>query len=189
MNDSTAGRLNSPEQSSLPAQDLATGDSGEVFLFCKFLASRRVGHRRGALVAAGTAKTAGTSPAARLVCDLRGTLRYNSGMIATKEALTKLTTVPSEQEAAIIVASLVAVGIDACYMGETTANFRVGVPGKVHVYVSEAEFEHARQLLNSQESHVANASADEEEKPSAIRQFAWKTLVLLILFLCLLMGM
>jgi hypothetical protein len=147
----------------------------------KFLASRRV-HP------SGTAKTAGTSPTARLVCDLRGTLPYNSGMIATGQALTKLTTVPSEQEAAIIVAALLEEGIDACYMGETTANFRVGVPGKIYVYVTEAHFVNARRVFDEREAATALNSHADDEITDTRGGWLWKSLVLLVLFLLLLIG-
>jgi hypothetical protein len=104
-------------------------------------------------------------------------------MLATDEALTKLTTVPSEQEAAIIVAALSDEEIDACYVGETTASFRVGVPGQVHVYVSEIEFDHARQVLST----TRTASLDEEpyeyDLPRPMRHFAWLVLFLLLLLL------
>jgi hypothetical protein len=110
-------------------------------------------------------------------------------MLATEESLTRLTTVPSEQEAAIIVAALNDEGIDACYMGETTANFRAGVPGQIHVYVSEAEFRHAKELLEATERSVDDQIHVEEDKPSAIRQLVWIALVLLVLFLMLLIGL
>ena len=108
-------------------------------------------------------------------------------MIATEEGLTKLTTVSSEQEAAIIVAALIDEGIDACYMGETTANFRVGVPGKVHVYVSEAELERARRLFEGHEAAAKSLSLEEDEAETG-GGWMWKSLVLLVLFLLLLIG-
>jgi uncharacterized membrane protein len=115
--------------------------------------------------------------------------RYNNRMIATDESLQRLTTVPSEQEAAIIVAVLIAEGIDACCMGETTANFRVGVPGKIHVYVSAGEVERARRIFEEREAAALESLTTDNDEADTASGWMWKALVLLALFLLLLIGM
>lgn len=107
-------------------------------------------------------------------------------MIATDDVLKKLTTVPSEQEAAIIVAALFDEGIDACYMGETTANFRVGVPGKVHVYVSETEYAHARGVFEAQESAADDEPSYDDDPSNTAWDVARRAAIWLILLLMLL---
>ncbi len=63
-----------------------------------------------------------------------------------------LTTVPTEAEAATIVAALDGGGIQARITGELTSGFRAEAPGDVRVLVREADLEQARELLHGLES-------------------------------------
>jgi hypothetical protein len=119
--------------------------------------------------------------------DFAAQSEYNNAMLATAEKLTKLTTVSNEQEAAILVATLQVAGIDACHMGETTANFRVGVPGQVHVFVAEKEFERAQHVFAEEEA-LQNTKSLEDDESGRTSSWGWKVLVLLVLFLLLLTG-
>jgi len=60
-----------------------------------------------------------------------------------------LTTVPSEAEAAMIVAKLDAHGIDAQIAGALTSAFRAEVPGRVSVMVRSSDLEAAQQAMQA----------------------------------------
>ena len=60
---------------------------------------------------------------------------------------TTLTRVPTEQEAAMIVAALADLGIEAHATGDITAGFRAGAPGYVQIQVRAVDLPQARQAL------------------------------------------
>ncbi len=60
---------------------------------------------------------------------------------------TTLTTVPTEQEAAMIVAALAARGVEAHAAGDFTAGFRAEAPGYVQIQVKAVDLPQARQAL------------------------------------------
>ncbi len=101
---------------------------------------------------------------------------------------TRLTTVTSEQEAAIIVAALAGQGIKANYAGDTTANFRVGVPGKVQVYVSTADLQNAIQKLQAlRETTFQELAEDEDSSPNSMPKFLRAVAVIILLLLLLIL--
>ena len=69
----------------------------------------------------------------------------------------RLTAAPHELGAGLIVAALEDAGIHAVMEGENTADFRVGLPGWVEVYVAEKDLARAQEILGrvqSENSHI-----------------------------------
>ena len=62
-----------------------------------------------------------------------------------------LTSVPSDLEAAAIVAALAARGVEASTTGGYTAGFRAEAPGNVNVIVRQEDLHRARQALAENE--------------------------------------
>jgi hypothetical protein len=60
-----------------------------------------------------------------------------------------LTTVPTEVQAALIVAALCEQGIEAQTIGELTSAFRAEVPGGVSILVRQADLNRARVVLQT----------------------------------------
>jgi len=74
-----------------------------------------------------------------------------------------LTTVPTEHEAAMIVALLAALGIKAHTTGDFTAGFRAEAPGSVQVQVKAVDLPQARQaLVELTQTEGRQESIDEE---------------------------
>jgi hypothetical protein len=67
-----------------------------------------------------------------------------------------LTSAPHEWGAGVIVSALEDEGIKATVVGENTADFRVGVPSWVPVYVAEKDLERARQILEKVQAENAD---------------------------------
>jgi len=63
------------------------------------------------------------------------------------EHLSKLTTVPTDMEASVIVAALNRAGIDATTTGGYTAGFKAEAPGVVAVMVAEPDLPMAQNTL------------------------------------------
>ena len=59
----------------------------------------------------------------------------------------RLISAPHESAAGMIVAELEDEGIKATMAGENTADFRIGVPGWVDVYVAEKDLPRAQEIL------------------------------------------
>ena len=60
-----------------------------------------------------------------------------------------LTTVPTEEQAAVIVAALDAQGIEAQAVGQLTSGFRAEAPGGVSVLVRQADLARAQTVLQA----------------------------------------
>jgi len=60
-----------------------------------------------------------------------------------------LTTVPTEVQAAVIVAALDAEGIEAQAVGQLTSGFRAEAPGGVRVLVRQADLARAQTVLQA----------------------------------------
>ena len=63
------------------------------------------------------------------------------------EHLAKLTSVPTEVEASVIVAALAERNIRATTTGEFTAGFRAEAPGWVQILVAEDDLQRAKEIL------------------------------------------
>jgi uncharacterized membrane protein len=72
-----------------------------------------------------------------------------------------LVSVPTEAEAAIIVAALDEEGVEAEATGGYTAAFTIAIPGEVQVVVRRTDLERARQILA--EVHHQSADSDFED--------------------------
>ncbi|MGI9429231.1 MAG: hypothetical protein ACR2NM_11280 [Bythopirellula sp.] len=99
-------------------------------------------------------------------------LRYNAMSLypALSEVMTDadntpetLVSVPNDLEAAMIVSTLAAHGVDATTSGEFTAGFRAEAPGDVKVLVRRSDLEQARHALDRV---VADTSAADENLTS-----------------------
>ncbi len=77
------------------------------------------------------------------------------------DSVVTLTSAPNEMVAGLIVAALEREGIKASMAGTSTAEFRVGAPEDVEVYVRAADLERAEQVLK--EAHYEFGEDDEEE--------------------------
>jgi hypothetical protein len=64
--------------------------------------------------------------------------------------IVRLTSVPTEREAAVLVAALETEGITSSMTGQATAGFRAEAPGWVQVLVFEDDLPAARQVLSSE---------------------------------------
>ena len=62
---------------------------------------------------------------------------------------TLLTVVPTESQAAMIVAGLEDKDIPAWVMGALTSGFRIAAPGQVQVLVRQSDLERAREILRT----------------------------------------
>jgi pentatricopeptide repeat protein len=75
----------------------------------------------------------------------------------------RLFSTPHEWAAGLVVAALQAEGIKATMAGESTAEFRAGVPGWVEVYVAEGDLEKAEEILDrvqEENSHIDWSQVD-----------------------------
>lgn len=81
--------------------------------------------------------------------------------------LYQLVSVPSEVEAAVIVATLTDGGIQAVAAGGLTSSFRAEAPGEVAVLVNAADAERAHQILQQHRSdeHPVNWSEVDVGEP------------------------
>ena len=70
-------------------------------------------------------------------------------MTDDQQRVVKLTSVPTEREAALIVATLEERGIKSTMAGQTTAGFRAEAPGYVQVLVFENDLLRAREAIES----------------------------------------
>ena len=80
-----------------------------------------------------------------------------------------LISVPNDLEAAMIVSTLAAHGVDATAAGEFTAGFRAEAPGEVKVLVRRSDLAQARDALDrlaDQSSQVAQEDAGAEDDAS-----------------------
>ena len=66
---------------------------------------------------------------------------------------TQIRTVPTEFEAAAIVAALASHGIRSSTTGDFTSGFRAEAPGWVKVVVAQKDFEESNQILTELESN------------------------------------
>jgi len=71
-----------------------------------------------------------------------------------------LTTMPTETQAALVVAGLDERGVKAEMMGELTSGFRAEAPGGVRVIVRQADLERAQDALRAIEAQLAGEEAD-----------------------------
>ncbi|MBU0640889.1 MAG: DUF2007 domain-containing protein [Planctomycetes bacterium] len=62
-----------------------------------------------------------------------------------------LTTVPTEVQAALIVAALEDEGIEARAIGEMTTGYRAEAPGEVQILIHQADAARAREILRELE--------------------------------------
>jgi hypothetical protein len=69
-----------------------------------------------------------------------------------------LTSAPHEWGAGVIVSALEDEGIKATMTGQATADFRVGLPGWVQVYVAEKDLDRAKEILDL--VRIQNADID-----------------------------
>jgi hypothetical protein len=69
-------------------------------------------------------------------------------MVSLLGNLSRLTSVPTEMEASILVAALDQNGIRAAMSGEATAGFRAEAPGSVQVLVAEEDLQEAQAILD-----------------------------------------
>jgi hypothetical protein len=95
--------------------------------------------------------------------------------------VTCLTTVATEQEAALIVAALEDDGIEAHFAGETAASFRLGVPGGVQVFVRKAELAAAQVLQYEFEASESDETDDQEADEISNWRLFVKLLVVIML--------
>lgn len=65
--------------------------------------------------------------------------------------LVVVASVPTEEEAAVIVAALETRGVQAGFSGALTAGFRAEAPGDVHIMVREVDAVRAREILDQLE--------------------------------------
>ncbi len=63
------------------------------------------------------------------------------------EHVVRLTSTPTEREAAVIIATLEEVGIQSTMAGQFTAGFRAEAPGWVQVLVAEENLTRAQEVL------------------------------------------
>jgi hypothetical protein len=75
------------------------------------------------------------------------------------ESIVTLTTAPNEAVAGIIVAALEREGIKATMSGTASAEFRVGVPEDVEIYVARKDLEWAQRILDE-----ADYEAEDDEE-------------------------
>lgn len=78
-----------------------------------------------------------------------------------------LTSAPHEMAAGLIVAELEDEGIKATMAGEASADFRVGVPAWVQVYVAEKDLVRASEILEkvrTENAHIDWSQVDVGEK-------------------------
>ena len=87
----------------------------------------------------------------------------------------------------MIVAALAQQGIKANYAGETTANFRVGVPGKVQVYVATSDLQQSKEHLQALRDAAAQKLAEDDDQSSNSMPKFLRTVAVIILLLLLLL--
>ncbi len=90
-----------------------------------------------------------------------------------------LVSVPNDLEAAMIVSTLAAQGVDATTSGEFTAGFRAEAPGEVKVLVRRSDLQKAQAALGDMQ-RTAN-SATEREIPVGMSTDALLKLLLVVL--------
>lgn len=91
-----------------------------------------------------------------------------------------LTTVPTEQEAAIIVAALADRGIIAHSAGDITAGFRAEAPGMVQVLVKASDLAQARDVIAD---HVPDNAPGDQANDEPIGYDAWRHFVRILVLL------
>ena len=84
-------------------------------------------------------------------------------MINAEDSPAKLIEVPTEQEAAIIVAMLTNQGISARAVGGFTSGFRAEAPGSVEIWVTSSDLAASLIVIGeTSDPDAANADAEEE---------------------------
>jgi len=69
--------------------------------------------------------------------------------MADERNIVRLASVPTEREAALLVAMLEEKGIKSTMSDQSTAEFRVGAPGWVQILVFEDDFPRAREIIEA----------------------------------------
>lgn len=110
-------------------------------------------------------------------------------MAAIKDKLvtvTKLTTVGTEQEAALIVAALEEEGIQADYAGDTTASFRIGIPGSIQINIKSGDFSKAQDVLRKiQQADSLQEETEDIQEPSTWKFVCKLFVVVILVYICL----
>lgn len=103
-------------------------------------------------------------------------------MAQAELTLARLTSVPTEMEAGVIVAELERHGIRATMTGVHTANFRAEAPGQVSVLVDSRDLDLARATLVAlrlEQPQVdwsqVEIGDDEDEEEDVVTSTGWKT--------------
>lgn len=105
-------------------------------------------------------------------------------MTVTENSLTKLISVPTEQEAAIIVASLAEEGIGARTLGDFISTYRIGFPGPVQVMVRSDELPEARRVLQeAQQKSLERDTGPKPASPHLLVRYSFAALILLVLLM------
>ncbi len=77
----------------------------------------------------------------------------------------RLTTVPTEAQAALAVAALEQHGVHAQSVGELTSGFRAEAPGGVQILVRRADLERAQEALRAIEAESSPDGAASDRGP------------------------
>ena len=110
------------------------------------------------------------------------------------EHISRLTSVPTELEASLIVAALQDEGLDASMTGIYTAGFRAEAPGQVQVQVADSDLAHAKTVLEDMDrdrdsidwSQVDVGEAEDADSPDGMSNFSfWRRIAQLMIAIIL----
>ena len=102
-----------------------------------------------------------------------------------------LVSVPNDLEAAMIVSTLAAHGVDATTSGDFTAGFRAEAPGEVKVLVRRSDLTEARHALDRLVADSAAATSEDDSTQGSVagNLADGKRLLILAIMIVLSIGM